>query len=395
MALLRLCAAIDRTDVDVRVILLSDGPLRERLEAIGVPVEVLALDADVTGLNRNAAGRLSLANLRRFALTVPFLWRLSCRVRKLRPDVVQTNTLKAGLFGVVVAPLVGRPLVWYLHDRIAVDYLPGALVRVIRAVARLPRAVIANSAASAMTIAPRRCTLAYPGYAPDQRLVSFGDRVEPRRTVVGLLGRISPTKGQLEFVRAAARILQRHPEATFRIVGSPMFGAEDYDAQVRAEVRVLGIEKAVEFTGFAEDPLAEIDGFSVLVHASPVPEPFGQVIVEAMIRGVPVVASRAGGAIEIVNPSVVGSEAGSPEGELGLLAEPGDVNSLAAAVSEVLDHPAAARARAAAGFESATERFAVSRTADVVCEVWRGVAAGRRGGRRRARGMDPSRPSPT
>lgn len=383
MALLRLCAAIDRSDVDLRVILLSDGPLRERLEAIGVPVEVLVLDADVTGLNRYAAGRLSMANLRRFALMVPFVWRLSRRVRQLRPDVVQTNTLKTSLFGLVVAPLAGRPLVWYLHDRIADDYLPGALVRVIRAAARLPRAVIANSEASAATIAPRRCALAYPGYAPEQRLASLSDRVEPERTVVGLLGRISPTKGQLEFVRAAAKILQRHPETTFRIVGSPMFGAEDYADQVRAEVRALGIEPAVEFAGFADDPLAEIDGFSVLVHASPVPEPFGQVIVEAMIRGVPVVASRAGGAIEIVNPSQVVSGAGLLAGELGLLAEPGDVGSLAAAVSAVLGDPAAARGRAVAGFESATERFAVSRTADVVCGVWRGVAARRRGGRRR------------
>ena len=68
------------------------------------------------------------------------------------------------------------------------------------------------------------------------------------------------------------------------------------------------------------DPVAELDAMTVAVHASPVPEPYGQVVAEAMARGVPVVATDAGGVPEIVT--------GGPA-PVGWLVPPGDVDALA------------------------------------------------------------------
>ncbi|TGJ94393.1 glycosyltransferase family 1 protein, partial [Actinotalea fermentans ATCC 43279 = JCM 9966 = DSM 3133] len=82
------------------------------------------------------------------------------------------------------------------------------------------------------------------------------------------------------------------------------------------------------------------DGCDVCVHASPVPEPFGQVVVEAMVREVPVVATRAGGVVEIL-----AGTSGDPA-PLGELVEPGDVESLARGISAVLADPEAAAGRA-------------------------------------------------
>lgn len=372
LALLRLCGAIDGSEFDVRVVLFSDGILRHRLEAAGVPVVIEPVDPDVSGLDRFAAGRFSWSNVKRAVRTVPFVWRLARRVRDLDPDVIQSNTLKSSLIGLVVAALARRPLVWYLHDRISGDYLPAALVRIVRVAARLPRVVLANSQAAAMTVAPRRCVLAHPGYAPEQALGRFEDRAAPSEVAVGLVGRISPTKGQLEFVRAAQRVLEKHPKVRFRVIGSPMFGAEEYADRVNAEVRTAGIENAVEFTGFVDDPLAEVDRLTVVVHASPVPEPFGQVIVEAMIRGVPVIATRAGGVIEIVCPQMDPDDPGASP--LGLMVEPGDVDALASAIDDVIGDPLAARARAEAAYASACVRFSATTTAAVVTDVWRSLA---------------------
>src|SRR5699024_1520307 len=106
----------------------------------------------------------------------------------------------------------------------------------------------------------------------------------PRRTgppVVGIIGRVSPTKGQLELVRAAPRILRHRPDVRLREVGGPLFGAEDYQARVRAEAERLGVAPHVEWVGAVLDTRAELDTMMVCVHASPVPEPFGQVVVEA------------------------------------------------------------------------------------------------------------------
>lgn len=368
LALLRLVNHLPSSDIALCTILFSDGPLVERLRGDGHQVEVLPLRASLADAPRHEAGG-SLATAVGNALALlPFVLRLGRRLRALSPDVIHTTSLKADLIGVPASWIARRPLVWHIHDRVSPDYLPMLMVRLIRFLARrAPRHVIVNSKATAATLAGvAHLTIAYPGFSADQ--VGPAERTAPSSPVVGILGRISPTKGQLEFVRAAARVLRTHPQARFRIIGAPLFGEEAYAAQVRDEVEALGIGGQVEFTGFVDDPAAALDELTVCVHASGQPEPFGQVIVEAMIRGVPVIATRGGGVTEIVQPD--------PESEpLGWLVPPHDVIALADAVVEALNNPALAEQRAQAALLSALERFPVEKTAAVVSAVWRSVSA--------------------
>ncbi|MFF3065780.1 glycosyltransferase [Oerskovia sp. NPDC057915] len=368
LALVRLLEVLG-PDVDVRVLLFSDGPLVARLRATGAVVEVLPLDPATATTSRGAVGRAGLAQLVSLARLVPFTWALSRRVRALGPDVVHTTSLKADVLGVVPARVARAALVWHVHDRIADDYLPARVARLFRwASTRFPAEVVVNSRATASTL-PGPTTVAYPGFAAEQvRRVGRPTRGAGRPPVVGMVGRVGPTKGQLELVRAARLVLDEHPDATFRVVGEPSFGAADYAEQVRAEAARLGVAEHIVWAGFVEDPSAELDGFDVCVHASPVPEPFGQVVVEAMVREVPVVATRAGGVEEIL-----AGTAGDPA-PLGELVEPGDVGSLARGISAVLADPGAAADRARRAADVAQDRFAATRTAEVVSEVWRRAA---------------------
>lgn len=380
LALVRMCEALG-PGVDVRVLLFADGPLRVRLTSLGVRVEVLALDPDLNEMDRATVGRPTLAHARSVVRLLAFEVRLARKVRDLRPDVVHTTSLKADLLGIVPARAARRPLVWHVHDRISDDYLARHLVTAVRMLSRLADAVVVNSRATAATL-PGPVTIVYPGFTQNQVRSAAVHRA-PRPPVIGLIGRYAPTKGQLELVRAAATVLERHPEVRFRFVGAPFFGAEGYVERVRAEARRLGVDEALTWTGFAEDPRAEIDGLTVLVHASPVPEPFGQVVVEAMVRGVPVVATAAGGVPEILDPDSPATKAlpapgAVHESDLGLLVGPGDVAGLAAAVLAVLDDPLAARRRALRAHLSATERFSVASTARALTDVWRRAASGGR-----------------
>jgi glycosyltransferase involved in cell wall biosynthesis len=368
LALVRLVEALG-PEVDVRVLLFSGGPLVARLREAGAVVEVLPLDAATATASRHSVAAPGLAQLVSLARLVPFTWALARRVRALAPDVVHTTSLKSDLLGVAPAWIARAPLVWHVHDRIADDYLPARVARAFRwAASRLPAEVIVNSQATASTL-PGPVTVAYPGFGAGQALAARRRVTEGARgPVVGMVGRISPTKGQLELVRAARAVLDAHPGATFRVVGEPSFGAEDYAQQVRAEAARLGVAHRFVWTGFVADPSVELDGFDVCVHASPVPEPFGQVVVEAMIREVPVVATRAGGVVEIL--------AGSHDdpAPLGVLVEPGDAGSLARGIVSVLDDPQGAAARSRRAAAVARERFSAERTARVVSEVWRRAA---------------------
>lgn len=365
LALLRWIEHIPADRFQPVVILFSTGPLVDRLAALGVETHVIPLGAAAATAERTAL--VGTAGIRGVLQAVIFVPRLARALRRLRVDVVQTNSLKSDLIGLPAARLARRPLVWYVHDRISSDYLPAPVVRAVRTLARLgPRRLVTNSEAT------RDClglpaAIAYPGLDPNWG--SDSGPVPPRDfngPVIGLVGRISPTKGQREFILAAERVLVDYPQATFRIIGTALFNEASYETEVRQLVTGRGLDDHVQFLGFASDPAAAMSQLDLLVHASPVPEPFGQVIAEAMALGVPVIATNAGGVVEVLRD--VDQEGGDQE--LGLLVPPGDSAALAMAISSVLDDPEPARQRAAAAQSSVRKRFDVRRTAAVLMSVW-------------------------
>ncbi len=371
ISLLRTLGELPAGHRPVRVLWLSEGPPVDALRALGLPVDVIPLGRQALATDRFAAGAAAVLPQALSASRTAFA--VARWLREGDVGLLMTNSLKSLVVGTTAARLAGVPVAWWVHDRVAPDYLPARIVRALRASARrVPRAVMANSRATASTLpGARGLVVAYPGYAPEQA------RATPRPRpggppVVGLVGRISPTKGQIELVRAAAEVLRTHPGTRFRIVGSPMFGAEAYADAVAAEIERLGVGEHVELVGWVDDVPAELDAMTVCVHASPVPEPFGNVILEAMLRGVPVVATDAGGVPEIL----------APDGEepLGLLVPPGDAAALAAAVVALLDDPVGAEARAARAHASAAARFSAGRTLDVVSRVWDDVLGPHRAG---------------
>lgn len=366
IALLRLLTNLP-PGIHVHTILFAHGPLVNEIRRAGGTVTVLPLDPTIAGAHRHAVGSSARDALVNGVRVLPFVVRLGRLLRRLAPDVVHTTTLKADLIGAPASLLAGLPLVWYIHDRIAPDYLPAPMVVLLRFVARhVPRHVLVNSKATAATLpGTRDITVAYPGFSPEQVGTSPAERTSPDPPVVGILGRISPTKGQLVFAHAAARVLAEVPQTRFRVIGAPLFGEEHYEDLVRDAVESARIADRLEFTGFADDPAAALDGLTLCVHASPTPEPFGQVIVEAMIRGVPVVATAGGGVTEILLPE---SEA------LGWLVPPGDAAALASAILDALSHPEEAARRAEAAWLSAQARFPIAGTVTAVTEVWSSVA---------------------
>lgn len=383
VALLRALTRLHGTRADVRAILLAPGPFLHRLREAGIPTAVVPLAADVNTTSRNALLRPG-ALFRSLVSTVSLVPRLVRAIRGARAELVVANTLKAAIFVALAAPLAGRRWVWHLHDRLAPDYLPSILVRAMRMLAVIgPRAIVVNSRATLATLparAQRKARIAYPGLDMSDAASATPPAGEP---VVGIIGRMSPTKGQREFLRAAAQIASDFPKARFRIIGGALFGEDDYEAKMRALPLRLGIADRVEFTGWVDDPEEQLRALTVLVHASPVPEPFGQVIVEAMAAGVPVVATAAGGVLEILDPGGTQSDVNQTVNvtRLGVLARPGAVRALAEAIRRALADPEATAQRAAAARSVASARFGIASTVDAIQAAWDDARLGR--GRRR------------
>ncbi|WP_353511260.1 glycosyltransferase [Intrasporangium sp.] len=372
LALVRLLEAIGDT-VRVTVVLFEEGPLADRLRNSGRDVRVLALPTSVNAIRRDELG--SSTALRSIGRIARHGFRLARLIRSLEVDVVHATSLKANLLTAALRPLIRRPLVWHVHDRIAPDYLPARTVKLVRRLARVPRVVVANSAATAATLSSRPdAIVAAPGLSPEQ----IRDSPRPRPSgpaTIGVVGRISETKDQLTFVRAAAQVRDRNGAASFVVIGAPAFGADAYAEVVASEVSRLGLDEVVHFTGFVDDPTRLVDELTVAVHTAAVPEPFGQVVTEAMARGVPVIATSGGGVNEIF-------EHGS--NSVGWLVPPASPDQLASAIVAALADPTEAERRAARGWEMVRARYPVSRTAELVRQAWSSAAASQRPARRRS-----------
>jgi glycosyltransferase involved in cell wall biosynthesis len=325
IALARLAPSLP--DAEVVVVLAEHGPLEARLRAGGATVGVVPMASSARDLQRSSVGP-SLGLARALVETGRYVVRLAREMRRIRPDVVVTNSLKSSLYGGVAAALARVPVIWHVRDHVERSSLPAAAVTMVRLAARLlPTAIIANSSS---TLASLRID---HGPSRARRVEVIGDPCDPapaigtRRSgplVIAMVGRLAPWKGQHLFLEAFARAVP-DGEARAVVVGGALFGEDDYEASLRAQLAQLDLVDRVEMTGHVDDVDPYYRGADILVHASTTPEPFGQVLVEGMGAGLPVVAAAAGGPTEIVTHEVD-----------GLLYAPGDVGALAAALRRLV-----------------------------------------------------------
>ena len=194
--------------------------------------------------------------------------------------------------------------------------------------------VIANSQASKTAFLqaggkPDIVEVVYNGFAIENYQV---DELEVRKIranlelegkfVVGHFSQLSPWKGQHILIDA---LCQCPENVVVILVGDALFGEQEYIQDLHQKVTALGLENRVNFLGFRSDIPKLMAMCDLITHTSTAPEPFGRVIVEAMLCGKPVIAAQAGGAIELVE-----------DGINGFLVTPGEPQELAKVIHNCL-----------------------------------------------------------
>ena len=360
IALLNLICALDPSRYRPLVVLAADGPLVERLRAAGIDTRVVPLDAAVLNTRKDSLGGGSLLKLRYAWACLRYVLTLARLARAVQADLIHTNSLKSDLYGGFAGRLAGVPVLWHVRDRIDGQYLPPRVATAFRRLSHiLPKAIVANSESTLKTLRPRRrqpSAAVYSGIVdvPALALQSApASALRPAHTVpvISLVGRIAEWKGQHIFIQAAALTLAEFPNARFQIIGAPLFGEEDYEQTIRQSVADLGLSEQIVFLGFRDDVAALLAETDIVVHASIMGEPFGQVVVQGMAAGKPVVATDGGALPEIVIP-----------GETGVLVPMGDAPAMARAFIELLTDPDRAKKMGRAGRRRVRERFTMTQT---------------------------------
>lgn len=353
IALLNLAKALDPAQFQPAVLLFSQGPLADAFREAGIETHVMPVSAGVIDTRKDELGGGTLLRIRDVVATLGFIRRVARFMRESDVALVHTNSLKSDLIAGLAARAAGLPLIWHVRDRIADDYLPASVARAFRLLARvLPHRVIAISDAVRETLGGnRRVRVVHDGTPVGPDPPPFQGDGQMR---VGLVGRITPWKGQDVFLRAAVIVHQQFPHARFQVIGSALFGRreQEFERSLRDLVASEGIADVVEFTGFRKDVAGLIARLDVLVHASKTGEPFGQVIIEGMAAARPVVATRGGAVPEII-----------VEGRTGLLVPMADPVAMAAAICTLLADPDRAARMGRSARDRVAAHFTIHHTA--------------------------------
>ena len=324
-------------------------------------VRVAALDA--SGLLLEDVRRANLGEAAAFPLTsfhdinaLRQLRRLAAYLREHEIDVLHTHDFYTNVFGMAAATLARTPA------RVASKRETGGMrtraqTIVERQAFRLAHAVVVNSEAVGRKligegVRAEQIVTVHNGLDASRVAVAADWRREDALAVLGLPGdgarRFVSIVANLQhdvkdhptFLRAAARVRERLPEAAFVLAGEGRL-AED----LRALAAELDLAESVFFIGRCTR-VADLLAVSDVCVLSSKAEGFSNAILEYMAAGRAVVATDVGGAREAV-----------VEGETGYLVRPGDDAGMAARIVSLLADPTRARALGEAGRRVVEQKF--------------------------------------
>ncbi len=273
--------------------------------------------------------------------------------------IMQTFFQDPCLLGAMVKPFTGIKLIGSFRD--LGFWRTSSESRKMKLAYPLFNGFIANSQAvkdhfcSMDGIAPAKIQVIYNGFdlssLPSTATLTSKLAAAP---VVGIVANLNrPVKRVQDFIVAAARVHQQRPETRFMVVGGGHLQPE-----LEQQAKSAGIDVYTRFTGMVSNPLEYIAQLTVGVITSET-EGFCNSIIEYMACGLPVVASRVGGNIELVQ-----------EGENGFLYDMGNVEQLTAAIVQVLDNPAELPKVAAANRMLVRECYSVEAMVVQTCSYY-------------------------
>ena len=279
-------------------------------------------------------------------------WRVRRELRRLRPDVVHTHLVHGDVYGALGAGRTALVSTKHNDDRFRL----GPFRYVERALTRRAAKVIAITAAlrrfcvDGVGLPAEKVAVVH--YGLDGLPEPWGESKEvplpDGARVLLCVARLAEQKGVDVAVRALPSIRERHPDAVLVVLGE---GPE------RARLEALAGD-GVYLPGRVGDVAAWYRRAELLVHPARW-EGFGLALLEAMLAGKPVVATRVSSAPEIV-----------VDGETGLLVPPNDPAALAAAVASLLANPARTTAMGQAGLVRARRDFSVATMTEGTAAVY-------------------------
>ncbi len=280
--------------------------------------------------------------------------RMVALMQERRPDLVVTNTIISP-WAAFAANSLGIPHVWFVREYGDLDHglhFQFGRDNTLSDIGMLSELVFSNSLAMKehlrQYLPVEKIEVVYPAIATatirahsllEPEVEPFGQKDPGLKITV--VGRLTTVKGQWRVVEALGKLRDRGVTASVCFVGARVEAQHDSELQKRAQE--LGVADHVVFAGERENPFPYVRAADVCITPSG-HEAFGRTTLEYMILGKPVIATRAGGSTELIDP-----------GTNGYLFEPDDIEGLTDHLARYADTPELVAKHGAAAIKKAAE----------------------------------------
>lgn len=298
---------------------------------------------------RNAADVRSLVKIARFA-------------ERVKADIIHAHLARDYPIAAAASRLSGIPYVITRHVLFPLKKLNKIVLRGVSGVIAPSNAVNAALRQSRIFRADLITTIQHG--IDSQRFTSVVRKPHDHVTV-GIIGQLTPNKGQDVFLRAARLALDSDPRLRFVIEGQDTSPKGAFRQKLGKMTGELGLNDFVRFSGTSDDITSLLGDLDILVSASR-SESFGLVIAEAMMAQLPVIATRSEGAKEIIG-----------DGVTGLLVDIGDHSQMSNAILSLAADRSLRDRLAASGQTDAVKRFLLDRMMNETEDLYRRTLAAR------------------
>jgi glycosyltransferase involved in cell wall biosynthesis len=291
------------------------GPLQTQAERLGATVWLLHWPESIASLGETAA-RPGIPQLLRSAHCMrPFAQRLSSLLYRISPSLFVTNSIKAHILGAMAKRPKDVPMVWYIRDGLEQRSWSRSCLALLSSRCDLALCIsrYVESQVRHYVSANIRTEILYNIVDLDRFQPSIPPAPDlhknPEEIWYGMVGPITPLKGQDLFLTAAEKVAHELPNASFVIAGKNPYltqAASGYEFSLRCRAASATLQGRVKFLGFRDDVPGVLAALDVLVQPNRGPEGLGRSVLEAMACGVPVVAVDKWGPSELVEHCVSG-----------------------------------------------------------------------------------------
>ena len=279
-------------------------------------------------------------------------------IRKEDIQLVHARSRVPGWIAYAACRLTSRPFVTTCHGY----YSGHGLSRVMGwgKFVVVPSQIIARRMIDDFKVPPKRIRLIPRGVDNEKFTFIPPEHKSRSEFVIAAIGRLTPLKGHTHFIKAIQKVNRIIPNIKVWIIGEAAKNKLHYHEDLELLVKRLGLSDKVEFLGKRRDIPELFSKINLLVLASVTHEAFGRVVIEAQSAGVPVVASRVGGVVDIID-----------DGVDGVLVTPGDPDSLADGIIKVLKDQELSSVLARNGYIKACSKFSLEKMAEKTLEFYR------------------------